>query len=63
MDVRHSMDIAQAAIRLVESPMDRPTPLSGDETAPVQTLRVLVPDPLLYSLGPHQNSDTYDQWL
>ena len=43
--------------------MDGPPPLSGDETAPVQTLRVLVPDPLLYSLGPHQNSETYDQWL
>ena len=27
------------------------------------TLRVLVPDPLLYSLGPHQNGDSNDQWL
>ena len=43
--------------------MDGPPPLSGDGSAPVQTVRVLVPDPLLYSLGPNQNSDTYDQWL
>ena len=25
--------------------------------------RVLVPDPLLYSMGPHQNGHSYDQWL
>ena len=28
----------------------------------VQTLRVLVPDPLLYSLGPHQNGDSSHLW-
>ena len=34
--------------------------LSGDEAVAVQTPRVLVPDTLLYSLGPQQNGDTYD---
>ena len=32
--------------------------LSGDEAVAVQTPRVLVPDPLLYSLGPQQNGDS-----
>ena len=62
VDVRHRMDIAQAAFGSL-SHLYGPSPLSGDETAPVHTLRVLVPDPLLYSLGPHQNSETCDQWL
>ena len=63
MDVRHRMGIAQVAFGSLSHLLTDHRLTSGDETAAVQTLRVLVPDALLYSLGPHQNGETHAEWL
>ena len=71
-DVRHRMDIAQTAFgSLSHIIMDWAPSLSGDETAAVQTPRVLVPDPLYiatllrrYCEGRHLLSRGHTmQWL
>ena len=62
MDVRHRIDIAQAAFGSL-SHLWTDHRLSRETKLRLQTLRVLAPGPLLSSLGPHQNCDLDDQWL
>ena len=61
VDVRHCMDIAQAAFGSL-SHLWTDHRLSRETKLRLYTLRVLVPDPLLYSLGPHQNGDSSHLW-
>ena len=72
VDVRHRMDIAQTAFgllcHLLVVTSIRALVIWTDHRLSREmklrlTLRVLDPDSLLYSMGPHQNADSSDQWL